>query len=204
MPEQGLSRADVLASKPAELQVLDDRSKGQKFVYDLNTDGGEELVAGRIKLPPYILKVTMLPMPKVKTRGNMRVINLCSWTGVADGIKDPHYPADVVSVKVKEHAEKVANGLAVFGKENIKPELLPHFEGLRPLVAYLTGVVESLVHWEAFEMVANITKRSPSNCENETNRKLQQHVIPFTSSFLACSNRQQKFNIQDQLQYCGG
>ncbi|KAI9336949.1 hypothetical protein BDR26DRAFT_470086 [Obelidium mucronatum] len=111
--------------------------------------------------------------PKVKTRGNMRVINLCSWTGVADGIKDPHYPADVASVKVKEHAEKVANGLAVFGKENIKPELLPHFEGLQPLVAYLTGVVESLVHREAFEMVANITK---------TNRKLQPHVIPSLGS----------------------
>ncbi|KAI9324565.1 hypothetical protein BDR26DRAFT_1014653, partial [Obelidium mucronatum] len=88
----------------------------------------------------------------------MCVINLCSWTGVADGIKDPHYLADEASVKVKEHAEKVANGLAVFGKENIKPELLPHFEGLQPLVAYLAGVVESLVHREAFEMVANITK----------------------------------------------
>ncbi|KAI9325276.1 hypothetical protein BDR26DRAFT_925233 [Obelidium mucronatum] len=179
MSEQGLSRADIIATKPAELRVLDDRTKGQEFVYGLNTDGVEELVAGsiankveiavRIKLPPYILKVAMphirdlaaifrRSQPKVKTRGNMRVINLCSWTGVADGIKDPHYPADVASVKVKEHAEKVANGLAVFGKENIKPELLPHFEGLQPLVAYLTGVVESLVHREAFEMVANITK----------------------------------------------
>ncbi|KAI9326791.1 hypothetical protein BDR26DRAFT_955317 [Obelidium mucronatum] len=120
--------------------------KGQEFVYSLNTDGVEELVAGRIKLPPYILK------PKVKKRGNMCVINLCSWTGVADGIKDPHYPADVASVK--------------------------------PLVAYLTGVVESLVHWEAFEMVANITM---------ANRKLQPHDSDpifgiFTSSFLVCSN----------------
>ncbi|KAI9344983.1 hypothetical protein BDR26DRAFT_917086 [Obelidium mucronatum] len=94
----------------------------------------------------------------------MRVINLCSWTGVADGIKDPHYPADVASVKVKEHAKKVANGLAVFGKENIKPELLPHFEGLQPLVAYLTGVVESLVHREALQ------------------RKLQPHAIPSLGS----------------------
>ncbi|KAI9327692.1 hypothetical protein BDR26DRAFT_923792 [Obelidium mucronatum] len=110
----------------------------------------------------------------------MRVINLCFWTGVADGIKDPHYPADVASVKVKEHAEKVANGLAVFGKENIKPELLPHFEGLQPLVAYLTGVVESLVHWEAFEMVANITKEVATTCDPIFGI--------FTSSFLACSN----------------
>ncbi|KAI9348601.1 hypothetical protein BDR26DRAFT_1000006 [Obelidium mucronatum] len=143
------------------LVQLDDRTKGQEFVYSLNTDGVEELVAGRIKLPPYILKVAMphirdlaaifrRSQPKVKTRGNMRVINLCSWTGGADGIKDPHYPADV------------ANGLAVFGKENIKPELLPHFEGLQPLVAYLTGVVESLVHREAFEMVANISLLLPS------------------------------------------
>ncbi|KAI9349102.1 hypothetical protein BDR26DRAFT_997434 [Obelidium mucronatum] len=186
MSEQGLSRADII-----ELRVLDDRTKGQEFVYGLNTDGVEELVAGRIKLPPYILKDAMLHIrdlaaifrrlqPKVKTRGNMRVINLCSWTGVADGIKDPHYPADVASVKVKEHAEKVANGLAVFGKENIKPELLPHFEGLQPLVAYLTGVVESLVHREAFEMVANITKEVATACDPIFGI--------FTSSFLACSN----------------
>ncbi|KAI9326854.1 hypothetical protein BDR26DRAFT_924175 [Obelidium mucronatum] len=191
MSEQGLSRADVIATKPAELRVLDDRTKGQEFVYSLNTDGVEELVAGRIKLPPYILKVAMLHIrnlaaifrrsqPKVKTHGNMRVINLCSWTGVADSIKDPHYPADVASVKVKEHAEKVANGLAVFGKENIKPELLPHFEGLQPLVAYLTGVVESLVHQEAFEMVANITKEVATTCDPIFGI--------FTSSFLACSN----------------
>ncbi|KAI9327004.1 hypothetical protein BDR26DRAFT_924125 [Obelidium mucronatum] len=161
--EQGLSRADVLATKPAELEV-----KG--FLVLLRSSIANKVeIAVRIKLPPYILKVAMLHIrdltaifqrsqPKVKTCGNMRVINLCSWTGVADGIKDPHYPADVASVKVKEHAKKVANGLAVFGKENIKPELLPHFEGLQPLVAYLTGVVESLVHREAFEMVANITK----------------------------------------------
>ncbi|KAI9324125.1 hypothetical protein BDR26DRAFT_943376 [Obelidium mucronatum] len=36
----------------------------------------------------------------------------------------------------------------------------PGLEFLQPLVAYLTGVVESLVHREAFEMVANITKRA--------------------------------------------
>ncbi|KAI9327683.1 hypothetical protein BDR26DRAFT_1012633 [Obelidium mucronatum] len=78
----------------------------------------------------------------------MRVINLCFWTGVADGIKDPHYPADVASVK--------------------------------PLVAYLTGVVESLVHWEAFEMVANITKEVATTCDPIFGI--------FTSSFLACSN----------------
>ncbi|KAI9335554.1 hypothetical protein BDR26DRAFT_920487 [Obelidium mucronatum] len=194
MSEQGLSRADVLATKPAELRVLDDRTKGQEFVYGLNTDGVEELVAGsiakkvqiavRIKLPPYILKVAMTHIrdlaaifrrsqPKVKTRGNMRVINLCSWTGVADGIKDPHYLADVASVKV-------ANGLAVFGKENIKPEQLPLFEGLQPLVAYLTGVVESLVHREAFEMVANITKEVATTCDPIFGI--------FTSLFLACSN----------------
>ncbi|KAI9326069.1 hypothetical protein BDR26DRAFT_924686 [Obelidium mucronatum] len=113
MSEQGLSRADVIATKPAELRVLDDRTKGQEFVYSLNTDG-------------------------------------------------------------------VANGLAVFGKENIKPELLPHFEGLQPLVAYLTGVVESLVHREAFEMVANITKEVATTCDPIFGI--------FTSSFLACSN----------------
>ncbi|KAI9342927.1 hypothetical protein BDR26DRAFT_1006584 [Obelidium mucronatum] len=76
--------------------------------------------------------------------------------------------------------EKVANGLAVFGKENIKPELLPHFEGLQPLVAYLTGVVESLVHREAFEMVANITKEVATTCNPSFGI--------FTSSFLVCSN----------------
>ncbi|KAI9323000.1 hypothetical protein BDR26DRAFT_970191 [Obelidium mucronatum] len=184
MPEQGLSRADVIGWW------------ANTFIFAESSIANKVEIAVRIKLPPYILKVPMphicvlaaifrRSQPKVKTRGNMRVINLCSWTGVADGIKDPHYPAHVASVKLKEHAEKVANGLAVFGKENIKPELPPHFDGLQPLVAYLTGVVESLVHREAFEMVANITKCSPSNCENKINRKLQGI---FTSSFLACSN----------------
>ncbi|KAI9311442.1 hypothetical protein BDR26DRAFT_946100 [Obelidium mucronatum] len=59
MSEQGLSRTDVIATKPAELRVLDDRTKGQEFVYGLNTDRVEELVAGRIKLPAYILKDAM-------------------------------------------------------------------------------------------------------------------------------------------------
>ncbi|KAI9325590.1 hypothetical protein BDR26DRAFT_902716 [Obelidium mucronatum] len=93
----------------------------------------------------------------------MRVINLCSWTGVADGIKDPHYPAVVASVKVKEHAKKVANRLAVFGKENIKPELLPHFEGLQALWS-LWYIGRRLRWWLTLQ------------------RKLQPHVIPSLGS----------------------
>ncbi|KAI9334252.1 hypothetical protein BDR26DRAFT_1009735 [Obelidium mucronatum] len=193
MSEQGLSRADIIATKPAELRVLDDRTKGQEFVYGLNTDGVEELVAGRIKLPPYILKDAMphirdlaaifrRSQPKVKTRGNMRVINLCSWTGVADGIKDPHYPADVASVKVKEHAEKVANGLAVFGKENIKPELLPHFEGLQPLVAYLTG------RCGVSGTSGGSSRWWPTLQRYEVATTCDPIFGIFTSSFLACSN----------------
>ncbi|KAI9352216.1 hypothetical protein BDR26DRAFT_914551 [Obelidium mucronatum] len=87
--------------------------------------------------------------------------------------------------------ECVANGLAVFEKENIKPGLLPHFEGLQPLVAYLTGVVESLVHREAFEMVANITKEVATTCDPIFGI--------FTSSFLACSNsRDFKFHLDSK------
>ncbi|KAI9326547.1 hypothetical protein BDR26DRAFT_956465 [Obelidium mucronatum] len=168
MSEQGLSRADVLATKPAELRVLDDRTKGQAFVCGQNT---EELVAGRIKLRPYT-QGRHAAHPR-SCRNNLTL-------AAEDGIKDPHYPADVASVKVKEHANKVANRLAVFGKENIKPELLPHFEGLQPLVTYLTGVVESLVHWEAFEIVADITKEVATTCDPIFGI--------FMSSFLACSN----------------
>ncbi|KAI9325271.1 hypothetical protein BDR26DRAFT_1014154 [Obelidium mucronatum] len=158
MSEQGLSRTDV-----KELRVLDDRTKGQEFVYGLNTDTQTELrslLQGAAA--PHIRNLAALFQRlqlKVKTCGNMRVINLCSWTGVADGIKDLHYPADVASVKVKEHAKKVANGLAILWS-------------LNSLALWS--------HWEAFEMAANITKEVATTCDPIFGI--------FTSSFLACSN----------------
>ncbi|KAI9317822.1 hypothetical protein BDR26DRAFT_1016274 [Obelidium mucronatum] len=81
MSEQGLSRADY-------------RTKGQEFVYSLNTDGVEELVAGRTPCRTSAFSPQYFDARQRSRRAATCESSTCAWTGVADGIKDPHYPAD--------------------------------------------------------------------------------------------------------------
>ncbi|KAI9323037.1 hypothetical protein BDR26DRAFT_970149 [Obelidium mucronatum] len=114
----------------ATVLVLDNRSHPKQLIYRRNETGGEDLVAGR---------------------GTVKTVNLCSWAGQADGILLPHYSKDVCCGPVKKRALDIKNGCG-----DVNPKLLPHIQGLSPLIVFLEQEVSNLMSKSSFGLLSNI------------------------------------------------